>query len=48
LEKADESSVLEDSKTESELSLIDDRPAVGSEYIEEEKDASGAFFSLSC
>lgn len=38
-EKVDE--LVDEEKKDNELSLIDDRPAVGSEYIEEEKDASG-------
>lgn len=32
----------EDDKKDNDL-LIDDRPAVGSEYIEEEKDATGSY-----
>lgn len=38
-DKIDDNSTDEDKK-ENDI-LIDDRPAVGSEYIEEEKDASG-------
>lgn len=43
-EKVDE--LVDEEKKDNELSLIDDRPAVGSEYIEEEKDASGKSFWL--
>ncbi len=38
-EKFEES--FEEDKKDNDISLIDDRPAVGSEYIEEEKDSSG-------
>lgn len=39
-EKLDDSA--DDDKKDNDL-LIDDRPAVGSEYIEEEKDATGLY-----
>ncbi|XP_065223039.1 zinc finger RNA-binding protein isoform X2 [Planococcus citri] len=45
-EKIEDISTDEDKK-ENDV-LIDDRPAVGSEYIEEEKDATGKLISFNC